>query len=148
MPDNLFWHVFYNDVAVANHKICKNDKWSFQVFPLLHSRVKYPGDGIRSAILIQRLSGFICSPIGWLKSRNERCNLSIGLYMIFAPLLVKFFENLQGKWFYFVETLANIIPDIREKVSKIKCSSVNQQTLIILRICILHERYLIHSCYT
>ena len=49
--------------------------------------------------------------------------------MILAPLLVKFFENLQGKQLHFVETLANIIPDISEKVSKIKCSSVNQQTL-------------------
>ena len=33
---------------------------------------------------------------------------------------------------HFIKTLANIIPDISEKVSKIKCSSVNQQTLLKL----------------
>lgn len=28
--------------------------------------------------------GFIWSPVGWLKSRNEGCNLSIGLEIVLA----------------------------------------------------------------
>lgn len=44
--------------------------------------------GIRSAILTRRLFGFILSPIGWLKSRKECCNLSSGLYMCSTPLSV------------------------------------------------------------
>ncbi len=37
------------------------------------------------AIIIQRFSGFISSPNGWLKSRKAGCDLSMDLYMILAP---------------------------------------------------------------
>ena len=86
--------------------------------------------GIRSASLTQRLSGFMWSPIGWLKSRNECCNLSIGLYIVLAPLYLKSVRKLQEKRFVFVKILAIIIPENGAKVSKIKCLQLNQQTLI------------------
>ena len=86
--------------------------------------------GIRSASLTQRLSGFMWSPIGWLKSRNECCNLSIGLYIVLAPLYLKSVRKLQEKRFVFVKILAIIIPENGAKVSKIKCLRLNQQTLI------------------
>lgn len=44
---------------------------------------------IWSASLIQRLFGFMLSPIGWLKSRNKCRNLSIGLYIDLTPLYLK-----------------------------------------------------------
>ena len=86
--------------------------------------------GIRSASLTQRLSGFMWSPIGWLKSRNECCNLSIGLYIVLAPLYLKSVRKLQEKRFVFVKILAIIIPENGAKVSKIKCFQFAQQTLI------------------
>ena len=85
--------------------------------------------GIRSASLTQRLSGFMWSPIGWLKSRNECCNLSIGLYIVLAPLYLKSVRKLQEKRFVFVKILAIIIPENGAKVSKIKCFQFAQQTL-------------------
>ena len=85
--------------------------------------------GIRSASLIQRLSEFMWSPIGWLKSRNEWCNLSIGLYIDLAPLYLKYAEKLQEKRFDFIKSLASIIPENVVKVSKIKDFKPNQQTL-------------------
>lgn len=87
--------------------------------------------GIRSASLTQRLSGFMWSPIGWLKSRNECYNLSIGLYIVLAPLYLKSVRKLQEKRFVFVKILAIIIPENRAKVSKIKCFQFAQQTLSI-----------------
>ena len=84
---------------------------------------------IRSASLTQRLSGFMWSPIGWLKSRNECCNLSIGLYIVLAPLYLKSVRKLQEKRFVFVKILAIIIPENGAKVSKIKCFQFAQQTL-------------------
>jgi len=86
--------------------------------------------GIRSASLTQRLSGFMWSPIGWLKSRNECCNLSIGLYIVLAPLYLKSVRKLQEKRFVFVKILAIIIPENGAKVSKIKCFQFAQQTLL------------------
>ena len=70
------------------------------------------------------------SPIGWLKSRNECCNLSIGLYIVLAPLYLKYVRKLQEKRFVFVKILAIIIPENGAKVSKIKCFQFAQQTLI------------------
>ena len=78
------------------------------------------------------------SPIGWLKSRNEWCDLSIGLYIDLAPLYIKYAEKLQKKWFDFINSLANIIPENLVKVSKIKCFKPNQQTLIIAEYAALH----------
>ncbi|EEA82189.1 hypothetical protein CLONEX_01866, partial [[Clostridium] nexile DSM 1787] len=75
------------------------------------------------------LSGFMWSPIGWLKSRNECCNLSIGLYIVLAPLYLKSVRKLQEKRFVFVKILAIIIPENGAKVSKIKCFQFAQQTL-------------------
>ena len=69
------------------------------------------------------------SPIGWLKSRNECCNLSIGLYIVLAPLYLKSVRKLQEKRFVFVKILAIIIPENGAKVSKIKCFQFAQQTL-------------------
>ena len=42
--------------------------------------------GMLSAIFTHRLSGFICSPMGWLKSRKECWVLSVGLYMAFCSI--------------------------------------------------------------
>lgn len=67
------------------------------------------------------------SPIGWLKSRNEWCDLSIGLYIDLAPLYIKYAEKLQKKWFDFINSLANIIPENVVKVSKIKCFKQNKR---------------------
>ncbi len=67
----------------------------------------------------------------WLKSRNEWCNLSIGLYIDLAHLYLKYAEKLQEKWFDFINSLANIIPENVVKVSKLKCFKPNQQTLIV-----------------
>lgn len=40
--------------------------------------------GIRSAVLIQRFSGFILRPIGWLKSRNDGCQLVYTFFNLFT----------------------------------------------------------------
>lgn len=85
--------------------------------------------GIQPARLIRRLSGFMWSPIGWLKSRNECCNLSIGLYIVLAPLYSKSVKKLQEKRFVFVKILAIIIPENGAKVNKIKCFQFAQQAL-------------------
>ena len=71
------------------------------------------------------------SPIGWLKSRNECCNLSIGLYIALAPLSLNYAGKLQEKRFDFIKTLANIISENLVEVSKIKYFKPNQQTLDI-----------------
>lgn len=42
----------------------------------------YLSQGIITASLIQRLSGFKCKPSGCSKSRNEGCRLSFVLYMV------------------------------------------------------------------
>ena len=72
--------------------------------------------------------------IGWLKSRNECCSLSIGLYIVLAPLYLKSVRKLQEKRIVFVKILAIIIPENGAKVSKIKCLQPNQQTLLIRQI--------------
>lgn len=64
-----------------------------------------------------------------MKSRNECCNLSIGLYIVLAPLYLKSVRKLQEKRFVFVKILAIIIPENGAKVSKIKCFQFAQQTL-------------------
>lgn len=87
--------------------------------------------GIRSAILIQRFSGFIWRPIGWLKSRNECCDLSIGLYMVLPLYSRNLITNLHRKCSHFFKTLVDIILDIGIKTSKIKYFCINQQTLFI-----------------
>ena len=86
--------------------------------------------GIWSASLIQRLSGFMWRPKGWLKSRKECCSLSIGLYIVLVPRMLKICKKLQEKRFVFVKILAIIIPENGAKVSKIKCLRLNQQTLL------------------
>ena len=102
--------------------------------------------GIRSASLTQRLSGFMWSPIGWLKSRNECCNLSIGLYIVLAPLYLKSVRKLQEKRFVFVKILAIIIPENGAKVSKIKCFQFAQQTLFKESIYLLLRSSLPFTC--
>ncbi|MFW5651444.1 MAG: hypothetical protein ACOCNC_08630, partial [Acetivibrio ethanolgignens] len=59
-----------------------------------------------------------------LKSRNECCNLSIGLYIDLTPLSLKYAGKLQEKRFDFIKTLAIIIAENEVKVSKIKCFSL------------------------
>ena len=44
--------------------------------------------------------------------------------------MLKICKKLQEKRFVFVKILAIIIPENREKVSKIKCLRLNQQTLV------------------
>ena len=83
--------------------------------------------GIRSASLIQRLYRFMWRPKGWLKSRKECCSLSIGLYIVLAPICSKSVKNCKKKRFVFVKILAIIIPENRAIVSKIKCLRLNQQ---------------------
>ncbi len=73
--------------------------------------------GIRSASLIQRLSRFMWSPKGWLKSRKECCSLSIGLYSVLAPICSKSVKNCKKNDF-FVKILAIIIPENVEKSVK------------------------------
>lgn len=54
--------------------------------------------GILSPTCIQRLAGFILSPMGWLKSRKDVCVLSAGLY-IRAPyrlLFIKICKKTNG----------------------------------------------------
>ena len=70
-------------------------------------------------------------PKGWLKSRKGCCSLSIGLYIVLVPRMLKICKKLQEKRFVFVKILAIIIPENGAKVSKIKCLRLNQQTLII-----------------
>jgi len=55
--------------------------------------------------------------------------LSIGLYIVLAPLYLKSVRKLQEKRFVFVKILAIIIPENGAKVSKIKCFQFAQQTL-------------------
>ena len=64
-----------------------------------------------------------------MKSRNECCNLSIGLYIALAPLSLNYAGKLQEKRFDFIKTLANIISENLVEVSKIKYFKPNQQTL-------------------
>ena len=42
----------------------------------------YSSHGMSSASLIQRFSGFMCIPSGWLKSKKEYSDLSFALYTI------------------------------------------------------------------
>lgn len=56
--------------------------------------------------------------------------MSIGLYIVLAPLYLKSVRKLQEKRFVFVKILAIIIPENGAKVSKIKCFQFAQQTLI------------------
>lgn len=58
--------------------------------------------------------------------------MSIGLYIVLAPLYLKSVRKLQEKRFVFVKILAIIIPENGAKVSKIKCFQFAQQTLIII----------------
>ena len=55
--------------------------------------------------------------------------MSIGLYIVLAPLYLKSVRKLQEKRFVFVKILAIIIPENGAKVSKIKCFQFAQQTL-------------------
>ena len=55
--------------------------------------------------------------------------MSIGLYIVLAPLYLKSVRKLQEKRIVSVKILAIIIPENGEKVSKIKCLQPNQQTL-------------------
>ena len=57
--------------------------------------------------------------------------MSIGLYIVLAPLYLKSVRKLQEKRFVFVKILAIIIPENGAKVSKIKCFQFAQQTLSI-----------------
>ena len=57
--------------------------------------------------------------------------MSIGLYIVLAPLYLKSVRKLQEKRFVFVKILAIIIPENGAKVSKIKCFQFAQQTLYI-----------------
>lgn len=57
--------------------------------------------------------------------------MSIGLYIVLAPLYLKSVRKLQEKRFVFVKILAIIIPENGAKVSKIKCFQFAQQTLLI-----------------
>ena len=57
--------------------------------------------------------------------------MSIGLYIVLAPLYLKSVRKLQEKRFVFVKILAIIIPENGAKVSKIKCFQFAQQTLNI-----------------
>lgn len=57
--------------------------------------------------------------------------MSIGLYIVLAPLYLKSVRKLQEKRFVFVKILAIIIPENGAKVSKIKCFQFAQQTLFI-----------------
>ena len=54
--------------------------------------------------------------------------MSIGLYIVLAPLYLKSVRKLQEKRFVFVKILAIIIPENGAKVSKIKCFQFAQQT--------------------
>ncbi|MFR0818218.1 MAG: hypothetical protein ACLSH9_08485 [Mediterraneibacter gnavus] len=56
--------------------------------------------------------------------------MSIGLYIVLAPLYLKSVRKLQEKRFVFVKILAIIIPENGAKVSKIKCFQFAQQTLV------------------
>ena len=56
--------------------------------------------------------------------------MSIGLYIVLAPLYLKSVRKLQEKRFVFVKILAIIIPENGAKVSKIKCFQFAQQTLL------------------
>ena len=60
--------------------------------------------------------------------------MSIGLYIVLAPLYLKSVRKLQEKRFVFVKILAIIIPENGAKVSKIKCFQFAQQTLLTVRI--------------
>lgn len=60
--------------------------------------------------------------------------MSIGLYIVLAPLYLKSVRKLQEKRFVFVKILAIIIPENGAKVSKIKCFQFAQQTLITFSI--------------
>ena len=60
--------------------------------------------------------------------------MSIGLYIVLAPLYLKSVRKLQEKRFVFVKILAIIIPENGAKVSKIKCFQFAQQTLDIFEI--------------
>ena len=58
-------------------------------------------------------------------------HLILKLCIDLAPLYLKYAEKLQEKRFDFIKSLASIIPENVVKVSKIKCSKPNQQTLFI-----------------
>ena len=60
--------------------------------------------------------------------------MSIGLYIVLAPLYLKSVRKLQEKRFVFVKILAIIIPENGAKVSKIKCFQFAQQTLLMEQI--------------
>ena len=74
----------------------------FATFPvLILKRCLYffskTSHGMASAILIQRLFGFIWSPSGWLKSRKEKWDLSTALYMNFSSLHMVFSRKTARK---------------------------------------------------
>ena len=68
--------------------------------------------------------------------------MSIGLYIVLAPLYLKSVRKLQEKRFVFVKILAIIIPENGAKVSKIKCFQFAQQTLNTVNITFNHNRSL------
>ena len=85
-----------------------------------------------------------------MKSRNECCNLSIGLYIALAPLSLNYAGKLQEKRFDFIKTLANIISENLVEVSKIKYFKPNQQTLLtdgILGVFELPHLAIVIKCY-
>lgn len=86
--------------------------------------------GIWLAGLIQQLSEFMWSSIGWLKSRNVHYILSIGLYIDLTLLYSISVRKLQEKRVGYNKILAIIITENIGKVSKIKHFDLNRQIAI------------------
>ena len=74
--------------------------------------------GIRSASLIQRLSGFMWRPKGWLKSRKECCSLSIGLYIVLAPICSKSVKNCKKNDLFSSKSLQSLYQKMGQKSVK------------------------------
>ena len=74
--------------------------------------------GIWSASLIQRLSEFMWRPKGWLKSRKECCSLSIGLYIVLAPRMLKICKNCKKDDLFSSKSLQSLYQKMGQKSVK------------------------------
>ncbi len=87
--------------------------------------------GIRLAILIQRLSGFMWKPKGWLKSRKECCSLSIGLYIVLAPICSKSVQNCKKNDLFSSKSLQSLYLKMGQKsVKSSVCNLISRHYLI------------------
>ena len=82
---SIFCFLWYDRSGLLIY-VPDNDRFIlWNALPLL-STLYFTSHGIASAIFTHLFSGFMWSPIGWLKSRKLLCVLSVYLYIIFRSI--------------------------------------------------------------